>query len=105
MELLKPSKIPTSGIEVEILTAEELDFPKFNSTETEKFVGITVKDYNGVFKINADNFVAIAKYLDLWDYHEWIGKTIRIYQEEKIIRNNNILMIRVGEVLKRAAKK
>ncbi len=105
MILLKPSNIPTEGIVVEILTAAELEFPKFGTdTDTEVFVGITIKDFDGTFKINADNFVSIAKYLNTWDYTKWVGKSIRIYRESKLIRGNNILMVRVGEELKRKKK-
>jgi hypothetical protein len=101
MILLKPSHVPITGIEVDILSAVELDFPKYNSTETEKLVGLTFSNVSGVFKVTADNFTTIAKHLQMWDFNKWIGKSIRIYQESKLIGGNSVLMIRVGEKLKR----
>ena len=101
MILIKPSKVPVGGIYTEITAASELNFPKFQSKETETFVGLEFKDFEGIFKVTAENFVAIAKYLGTWDFRNWVGSSIRIYQETKLIGENNILMLRVGEVLKR----
>lgn len=101
MILLKPSHVPQDGIEVRIVSAVEMDFKKFNSPETERLVGLTLAELAGIFKLTAENFIAIARQLQSWDYNTWADKSIRIYQEIKTIKESNVLMVRVGEKLKR----
>lgn len=104
--MLKPSSVPVEGIEVSILEVEERPFLKYGSaSETENLVAVKVSHFDDWLKLSPDNFVTIAKHLDTWDFSKWPTRTIRIYQESKIIRESTILMVRVGEKIKRASRK
>lgn len=104
--MLKPSTVSTDGVEVTIIDAEERKFLVYGSTDVyESLVVLKLAEFDDWFRLSADNFVAIAKHLNSWNFSSWVGSKIRIYQESKTIRGNTVLMVRVGEKIKRKSKK
>lgn len=105
IKLLKPSSIPSTGTILTIKTATQESFTKYQSTETENLVYLTFEEIESGYKVIADNFVALAKQYNTWNYAEWPNNKIRLYSESKEINGINILMVRVGEKLTRKANK
>lgn len=103
-KLLKPSSISATGTILTIKTATQESFNKYQSTETENLVYLTFEEIESGYKVIADNFVALAKQYNNWNYAEWPNNKIRLYRESKEINGNSILMVRVGEKLTRKKK-
>lgn len=102
---LKPSSIPATGTILTIKSATQESFNKYQSTETENLVYLTFEEIESGYKVIADNFVALAKQYNNWDFKSWPSQKIRLYSESKEISGNQIIMVRVGEKLIRKTNK